>query len=390
MSDLTSVSEVVFLSNDVDRLGGISKFMSVLGTGFFNRGMNVSFIGIEPAREPQSYPRPEGIYTTTLYDSVPIDFIPNPDGNPELKSQNQEIKAGRSRQRQKGVAELRKLAQNWDATTAIIVTQLFAMEHFLETGIKFGINGGPRLFGQYHDSFSAAHNRGDVRRVLGAYPQANRMLALTEHDATRFSEAGLTNVSWMPNPIDIDPNHRKNSRRKTVISMARYHEQKSLHLLIEAWTQVANVHPDWTLELYGEGPERVRLESLIEKYSLQESVKLMGMTDEAYAVMGASRIHVLSSQHEGLPLAIAEANFLGTPTVAFNCAPGVEVMTGYGEAGVLVEQNNIGQLADSLIRVMGNEELLASFAEKAIALSGQFELSRILDGWEAEFLRASL
>lgn len=385
---MNEVNEVVFLANDVDRLGGISKFMSVLGSGFRSRGLKVTLIGIEPSREFQSYPKAEGIQSITLYDELPKERLPNTGNDLDIEQENTRRIQHRSKLRATGVEKLRSIAESWSENTAIISTQLFAMEHLIETGIPFGIDGGPLLFGQYHGAYKAAAERGDVSRALRAYPLADRTLALTEYDAQMFTAAGLTNVSWMPNPIDVDPKFALPEREKVVVSLARYHEEKSLHLLIQAWARIAKEFPEWKLELYGEGDERTFLQNTIDSNKLGEQVFLMGMTDRVYEVLGKSSVHALSSQSEGLPLAIAEANALGTPTVAFNCSAGVEVMTDYGRAGVLAAPNDVADLARGLRSVLGDEAFRLQIAEAAVESAQAYLVGNILDAWDAEFMRA--
>lgn len=387
---MESVTEVVFLANDVDRLGGISKFMSVLGSGFRSRGLEVTLIGIEPSREFQSYAKAEGVKSITLYSELPKERLPNPKNDLTVDQENARRVRHRMELRTAAVNQLRDIALGWTAQTAIISTQLFAMEHLIETGIPFGIDGGPMLFGQYHGAYKAAEGRGDVVRALRAYPLADRTLALTEYDAQKFTAAGLTNVSWMPNPIDVDPKFALPEREKVVVSLARYHEEKSLHLLIQAWAQIAPEFPDWKLELYGEGDERAFLQETIDENGLGSQVFLMGMTDQVYEVLGRSSLHALSSQSEGLPLAIAEANALGTPTVAFNCSAGVEVMTDYGRAGVLAEPNNVTDLARALRSVLGSDEFRIELSKAAVESAKAYLVNNILDAWQAEFLRARL
>ena len=73
------------------------------------------------------------------------------------------------------------------------------------------------------------------------------------------------------------------------------HEGKGYDILIDVWEKVNKVYPDWTLEIYGEGAERKKLQEKIDKKGLTRNFKLMGKTDNVYDKLKNSSVYIMLS-----------------------------------------------------------------------------------------------
>ena len=97
---------------------------------------------------------------------------------------------------------------------------------------------------------------------------------------------------------------------------------------------------DVTLTLYGEGPERKKLENYIQQNNLENSIVLEGnqAQDQIKKAYTESHFVILPSESEGWPKAIAEGMFWGCVPLAtsVSCVP---FMLDYGNRGLLLTQN---------------------------------------------------
>ena len=118
-------------------------------------------------------------------------------------------------------------------------------------------------------------------------------------------------------------------------------------------------------------------------------VTLMGKTDRVGDVVASSKVHVLSSVHEGLPIAIVEAGLLGAPTVAFDCAPGIRELIESGRNGVVVPPRDSEQLARELLKLAEDEQLLINMSDNCVEDMKQYSPSAIIDRWEELFAEMS-
>ncbi|PNX52061.1 MAG: hypothetical protein BV458_10700, partial [Thermoplasmata archaeon M9B2D] len=102
---------------------------------------------------------------------------------------------------------------------------------------------------------------------------------------------------------------------------------------------------DAKLILIGEGESREFIEEKVLSLGLNEKVVFAGMQRNPYAIMKDARLLVLSSDYEGLSMAILEALALGVPVVSTDCPSGPgEILRGYLE-NALVPVGETQQLA---------------------------------------------
>ncbi len=102
--------------------------------------------------------------------------------------------------------------------------------------------------------------------------------------------------------------------------------------------------------IFGEGPERARIESLRRDLGLEADVDLPGVTDNPYSAMRQASLFVLSSRFEGLPTVLIEALACGCPAVSTTCPSGpAEILDG-GRYGLLVPPENPEALAAGILQ----------------------------------------
>ena len=124
--------------------------------------------------------------------------------------------------------------------------------------------------------------------------------------------------------------------RKTLISVGLLIERKGHHRTIDAMARL----PDFELIIAGEGPERDRLQALIDRLGLAERVRLLGSRPHAElpALYGAADASVLASSREGWANVLLESMACGTPVVASNI-PGNPEVVRTRDAGLIVAEN---------------------------------------------------
>ncbi|RII41765.1 glycosyltransferase [Galactobacter valiniphilus] len=380
---------IVVMGNDVDRLGGVGRFMNSLAVGFDARGYEVELLGVSPAPEGHlaAYSRPAHIPSQTLMpEPPPADWTLKTD---EDRKDSARVKrhAHRMKLRQIAVDKLKVLLPQWGPDTVIVCTQVYGMEHMLEAGYDATDFNLPRIVGQYHGSYREAVHTNDLRRVLTAYDDVDRFICLSAPDAADFQRAGLNNTGWLPNPVPrLEAGETE--RRNVFASLGRYEPIKSLDHFLRAWAVIADRLPDWSVELYGEGAERENLTALISERAIPRA-QLMGMTDDVATVLASAKVHVMSSQNEGLPLAIVEAGHAGTPTVSYFSAPGVAHLIEDGHDGFVVRLNDVEQLAERMLTIASDDALLTSMSGKARVAAERFLPERVLEQWEELLLEMS-
>jgi glycosyltransferase involved in cell wall biosynthesis len=114
-------------------------------------------------------------------------------------------------------------------------------------------------------------------------------------------------------------------------------------------------HPK--LCIVGEGKDEQKLKYLSERFNLTKHVIFAGAHPDAYKFYPLFSCFVLSSQSEGLSIALLEALAFGLPVITTNNGSTHEVISDKIN-GFLVPINNPNKLAEAFIKLYNNQPLL--------------------------------
>jgi glycosyltransferase involved in cell wall biosynthesis len=148
-------------------------------------------------------------------------------------------------------------------------------------------------------------------------------------------------------PSDFDSQQITEKTATDLVSVGRIAEQKGQLVLIEALSilkQKNGFTP--SIEIIGDGPLKDTVESRVRQYGLSNQVRLTGWQPQqaVTAAIASSRIFVLPSFAEGLPVVIMEAFALSRPVITTYIA-GIPELVKHNENGWLVPAGNAEQLA---------------------------------------------
>lgn len=203
-----------------------------------------------------------------------------------------------------------------------------------------------------------------TRQLVSDVKPLERLVVLTRADQVEWKNEGCRNVVVIPNPCAFDGQMIPvKPRKKTLLAVGRLHEQKGFDLLLQSWQTLEKKYPEWTLRIVGEGPMRAELETQIQSMGLQR-VYLAGKVDNMAEEYAEASLFVLSSRYEGLPLALIEAMWCGTPCVSFDCPHGPAELLA-DERGWLVPEGDIAALTRQLEYLLSHLEEAAERAQKA-------------------------
>ncbi|MFI6600964.1 glycosyltransferase family 4 protein [Nonomuraea sp. NPDC050536] len=218
------------------------------------------------------------------------------------------------------------------------------------------------------------------------YRRFDALVTLTKADLRDYRNA-LTRkpkrLARIPNAVPPMTGGQAKLESKVVVAVGRMTRIKGFHRLITAWEQVAKAHPDWTLRIYGAGPQEENLANQVIEAGLQGKVELPGATNDVGAALEQASIFVLSSRHEGFPMTILEAMGKGLAIVSFNSPHGPKEMISDEVDGLLVKPRTNDNLAAAIIRVIEDEQLRRHLAANALETARTYHVDVIGDQWEA-------
>jgi glycosyltransferase involved in cell wall biosynthesis len=151
---------------------------------------------------------------------------------------------------------------------------------------------------------------------------------------------------------------------------------KRLDYFLQAAKVVSGRIGDARFVIAGEGRERPRLEELAHTLSLEKQVLFLGHRSDIYDVLRALDVFVLCSDHEGLPMVLLEALYLGVPVVARSVG-GITDVVQDGVNGVLIESGETPALAAACLDLLLDDDRKKRLATAAIAsVSEKFTAQR--------------
>lgn len=172
------------------------------------------------------------------------------------------------------------------------------------------------------------------------------------------------------------------------ISIGAPARTKGLDVLIDAMCIVTAELPDAHLTLVDEIPERSWLESLVEKYKLENHIDFIGAVthEQIPELIHQSHVLVSASRKESLGLTMLEALSCGRPVVATRTAGSEYILN--DNMGTLVPQEDPVELAKAMLRAYGDR---ANFepVEMHNAIQSRFGKEKILNEWMDIYMRLS-
>ena len=174
------------------------------------------------------------------------------------------------------------------------------------------------------------------------------------------------------------------AHRPTIVTVGRLVHRKGQDRLLEALPRIIKEIPDVALVFVGEGPHRQQLDNLVKKLGLQNHVYFIGRIQFSelpkYICVGdvfamPSRSRFFGLEVEGLGIVYLEASACGLPVIA-GASGGAPDAVIAGETGLVVDGNNLEEIAQSCINLLKSRELRDQMGKNGRAW--------VIDNWRWE------
>ncbi len=151
-----------------------------------------------------------------------------------------------------------------------------------------------------------------------------------------------------------------------ILNIGTLEARKNLPRLLEAFAVARKKGLDRKLLIGGAAGWRLsNLAAVVEKHRLEEDVVFLGyVKDEELPILyGRAEFFVYPSLYEGFGLPILEAMACGTPVITSDCSSMPEVA---GEAAMLVDPYDVTALAEKMLALASDKELVLSLRSRGI------------------------
>lgn len=229
---------------------------------------------------------------------------------------------------------------------------------------------------------STCHTWYDNNLVVSLYGVADRfvlkkfarVVAVSDEVRRRLLKAGVHGdaIRLIRNGIDLRPfdNATPSLRDSTSESalivglIGRLSIEKGIDIFLRAAARVLVEFPSARFVVVGEGPDKDKLEQLVDQLNIRGSVSMLGRRSDMPSVYASLDVMVSSSRQEGLPIAMLEGMASGLPLVA-TAVGEVPTVVVDGQTGLLVPAEDADSLTEGILSLLRDPEMRVRFGAAA-------------------------
>lgn len=191
----------------------------------------------------------------------------------------------------------------------------------------------------------------------------------------------------IPNPVDFSsyPKRVSEGQNTRIVGVGRLREQKNFLLLEKAFARISKQFPKVSVVIYGEGPERKKLEEESKRDGLEGRFFLPGASKDILNEIKDATVFAFPTNYEGFPNALIEAISMGIPVVTTDFSTGIARDIVNDEVGIVVPVGDIDGFAEGLKELLSDKarrDRIRVMSRKAVE---PFALERVKIMWDNLF-----
>lgn len=153
--------------------------------------------------------------------------------------------------------------------------------------------------------------------------------------------------------------------KKGFCAVGRINKSKCFDELIEIFSNILEEYPNETLDIFGDGPEREKLENRVKENGLQNNILFRGKSKEIINEYAKHKFFIMTSKTEGFPNVLMEALASGCVCVSSNCDFGPSEMVIDGENGFLVKTHDKERFIEVICNIYNDYDVCKNVSSNA-------------------------
>lgn len=274
-----------------------------------------------------------------------------------------------------GLPNGRKLSSQWKVYTAlrkikpdvIHIHMIPTLKYSALASALFAIT--KNIYFSIHSDLHNGYDKGIIKKFCNTFGRLNRFklsclsnknfqdfTAFYPHTTIKCIENGRAPIepSRLFNTVKKEfQDIRSKHQTKVLLHIARCHPQKNQKLLIEAVNKLVSIGHNIDLIIIGAGYDSLEGEKL--KKIACNRVHFIGTRHNASDYMLNADLFCLSSDFEGLPITLLEANLAGIPAVSTPVCGAVDIIQD-GINGYLSPSHSLNDYTDTLVKALNDYE----------------------------------
>lgn len=158
-------------------------------------------------------------------------------------------------------------------------------------------------------------------------------------------------------------------------TVANFKAHKRLDVLVGAASLIRRRFPDVRVVLVGQGPLEGEIRRRARAFDLDDTVIFTGFRADAPRIAASFDVFAMTSEFEGLSIAVIEALALGRPSVV-TAVGGLPELIEDGRQGYLVPSGDARALADRVVELLSDADLRSRMGAMGRARAADFDIRR--------------
>lgn len=328
-------------------------------------------------------------------------ITPMPRGSAEFEARDTIFLGGATQVKSFHTTAQVSASVNTDVVEEILTEHQFDILHFHEPWIpivsrQILTRSKAVNIGTFHAKLPDTVMSRTIERVVTPYTKSilnylHGFTAVSEPAAEYLRSLTDKQIKIIPNGIDLSiyqPAPALTGGSPTILFIGRLEKRKGLKNLLQAYALLQKNRPDVRLQIAGNGPDREKLENMVEDLDLRH-VEFLGYVtqeDKIHLLQQATVFCSPASRGESFGIVLLEAMACGTPIVAGNNPGYASVMQGRGKISI-VNPDDAEDFARRLEILMFDNDIRELWRNWALDYVKQYDYARVVDQYEAYYER---
>lgn len=258
---------------------------------------------------------------------------------------------------------------------------IIAYGHNISVMLPFIKSKKEKIFAYEHINYDTIPKL--FRKVISyIYPRLDGVIVLSEIAKKKLYNTNK-NVIIIPNAIPFTSTiefQNKLKFTKRVIMVGRVSSEKGYDRLIPIAEKLKYRFPDWTIDIYGDGPDLPKLKESLEEKGLMGYVICHGQVKDIQNQYPKGDILIMTSYTEALPMVIIEANYYGIPVVAYE-NEGTLSLVNNGKDGYIIKDDDVTSFVFHLQNLIEDYQAYKSMSNFAHMNALNYSIDSVRSEW---------
>ena len=289
------------------------------------------------------------------------------------------------------VAKLRKALDRDNLHNVKIISVLHYSPGTDENILQGKASAKNLLKGIVAPAYNIFEHHATVKAYQNAYKYGDAVILLSDSYISAYKEfAHLKDTNKLlaiPNclPFEHTLTHEEiEAKDKTALVVGRMVDfPKRISLILKMW-QTIEQHPvakDWNLDIVGDGPDLETFKSLANKLGLLHCI-FHGRKDPIDYYRRSS-LFFMTSEFEGFPMTLVEAQMMGCVPVAFDTFDSLKEVVTDKENGRIIPNNDTEKYVDTVIELMNSSDTRLKLVQNGLNNCQRYSQQTICNRWKS-------